>query len=126
MKSGNPKANAKSSVELHTPEEQFVQRFTDLVKERLDDETLSVETIADRMAMSRTQLYRKIKQLTNYSPNEIIRNVRLQEARALLSKGTMAVSEVAYNTGFTSPSYFTKCYTEYFGELPSARNNTKK
>lgn len=116
----------KPKVELQTPEEQFVQRFTDLVKERLDDETLSVETLADKMAMSRTQLYRKIKQLTNYSPNEIIRNIRLQEARALLSKGTMAVSEVAYNTGFTSPSYFTKCYTDYFGELPSARNNTKK
>ena len=124
VKSQEPRA--KDNAELQTPEEQFVQRFTDLVKERLDDETLSVETIADKMAMSRTQLYRKIKQLTNYSPNEIIRNVRLQEARALLSKGTMAVSEVAYNTGFTSPSYFTKCYTEYFGELPSARNNTKK
>ena len=107
--------------ELQTPEEQFVQRFNDIVREHLDDETLSVEVIADKMALSRTQLYRKIKQLTNYSPNEIIRNVRLHEARALLSKGTLSVSEIAYQTGFTSPSYFTKCYTELFGEKPSAR-----
>ena len=126
VKSGESRGKSQESKDLQTPEEQFVQRFTELVKERLDDETLSVEIIADKMAMSRTQLYRKIKQLTNYSPNEIIRNVRLQEARTLLSKGTMSVSEIAYRTGFTSPSYFTKCYTEFFGELPSARNTAKK
>ena len=124
VKSGEPTAKAKA--DLQTPEEQFVQRFNDIVRENLDDETLSVEIIADKMAMSRTQLYRKIKQLTNYSPNEIIRNVRLHEARTMLSKGTMSVSEIAYRTGFTSPSYFTKCYTEFFGELPSARNTAKK
>lgn len=126
VKSQDPSANAKAKHDLRTPEEQFVQRFTDLVKERLDDETLSVEIIADKMALSRTQLYRKIKQLTNYSPNEIIRNVRLNEARILLSTGTRSISEVAYNTGFTSPSYFTKCYAEFFGELPSARNTKNK
>ena len=126
VKSGESRGKSQESKDLQTPEEQFVQRFTKLVKERLDDETLSVEIIADKMAMSRTQLYRKIKQLTNYSPNELIRCVRLQEARMLLSKGTMTVSEIAYRTGFTSPSYFTKCYTEFFGELPSARNTTKK
>ena len=127
VKSQEPMANSqKPKADLQTPEEQFVQRFNDIVRENLDDETLSVEIIADKMAMSRTQLYRKIKQLTNYSPNEIIRNVRLQEARTMLSKGTMSVSEIAYRTGFTSPSYFTKCYTEFFGELPSARNTVKK
>ncbi|MBO4518994.1 MAG: response regulator, partial [Paludibacteraceae bacterium] len=126
VKSGESKANAGARTELQTPEEQFVQRFNDIVRENLDDETLSVEIIADKMAMSRTQLYRKIKQLTNYSPNEIIRNVRLHEARALLAKGTMSVSEIAYSTGFTSPSYFTKCYTEFFGEKPSERNVTRK
>ena len=127
VKSQEPMASSqKPKANLQTPEEQFVQRFHDIVLENLDDETLSVEIIADKMAMSRTQLYRKIKQLTNYSPNEIIRNVRLQEARTMLSKGTMSVSEIAYRTGFTSPSYFTKCYTEFFGELPSARNTAKK
>ena len=120
------KVESQKSKDLQTPEEQFVQRFNDIIRENLDDETLSVEVIADKMAMSRTQLYRKIKQLTNYSPNEIIRNVRLQEARAMLNKGTMAISEVAYKIGFTSPSYFTKCYTEFFGEKPSERNNSKK
>ena len=126
VKSDKSKVESQKSKDLQTPEEQFVQRFHSIVRENLDDETLSVEIIADKMAMSRTQLYRKIKQLTNYSPNEIIRNVRLQEARTMLSKGTMSVSEIAYRTGFTSPSYFTKCYTEFFGELPSARNTAKK
>ena len=124
--SSQPSAISNQKADLQTPEEQFVQRFHSIVCENLDDETLSVEIIADKMAMSRTQLYRKIKQLTNYSPNEIIRNVRLHEARTMLSKGTMSVSEIAYRTGFTSPSYFTKCYTEFFGELPSARNTAKK
>ena len=124
--SSQPSVVSNQKPHLQTPEEQFVQRFHSIVRENLDDETLSVEIIADKMAMSRTQLYRKIKQLTNYSPNEIIRNVRLNEARTMLSKGTMSVSEIAYRTGFTSPSYFTKCYTEFFGELPSARNSTPK
>ncbi len=126
VKSGESRGKSQESKDLQTPEEQFVQRFNDIVREYLDDETLSVEVIADKMAMSRTQLYRMIKQLTNYSPNEIIRNVRMQEARAMLNKGTMAISEVAYKTGFTSPSYFTKCYTEFYGEKPSERNNSKK
>ncbi|MBQ7632424.1 MAG: substrate-binding domain-containing protein [Paludibacteraceae bacterium] len=117
--SNQSSAVSHQKTELQTPEEQFVQRFNDIVRENLDDERLSVEVIADKMAMSRTQLYRKMKQLTHYSPNEIIRNVRMHEARAMLTKGTMTVSEIAYKTGFTSPSYFTRCYTEYFGEKPS-------
>ena len=66
------------------------------------------------------QLYRKTKALTGYSPNEYIRNIRLKTARDLLSGTEHTVSEVAYSVGFTSPSYFAKCYKEYFGESPKA------
>lgn len=112
--------------DIATPEQLFVNKFNKIIKENLNDENLSVEQIADKMAMSRTQLYRKIKQLTNYSPNELIRNTRLEEARKMLMKGDKNISEVAYDTGFTSPSYFTKCYVDYFGEKPSEANNKKQ
>ena len=109
----------KERAQLMSAEEQFLQRFNTIVLNNLSDDTLSVETIASEMALSRTQLYRKIKQLTNYSPNELIRQTRLQEAQNMLLKGDKTVSEVAYLTGFTSPSYFTKCYYEFFGTRPN-------
>ena len=123
IKSGNVQMMVTTTKSNGNPslEEKFVAQFNTIVEENLNDETLSVETIADRMALSRTQLYRKIKQLTNYSPNELVRIIRLQHARNLLLQGQLSVSEVAYSTGFSSPSYFTKCYTDFFGERPSAR-----
>ncbi|MFV0365079.1 MAG: helix-turn-helix domain-containing protein [Mangrovibacterium sp.] len=69
----------------------------------------------------RSQLYRKLKSLTDYSPNELIRIIRLKAARRMLLKGSTSVSEVAYSAGFSSPSYFTKCFKEFYGESPSFR-----
>lgn len=69
--------------------------------------------------MSRVQLYRKIKSLTNYSPNELVRIARLRKASFLLASTEMTIAEITYEVGFTSPSYFTKCYKEYFGESPT-------
>ena len=88
--------------------------------EHIDDSTLSVEQLGEKLCLSRVQLYRKTKALTGYSPNEYIRNIRLKTARDLLSGTEHTVSEVAYSVGFTSPSYFAKCYKEYFGESPKA------
>ena len=64
-------------------------------------------------------MYRKIKALTNYSPTEILRNVRLKRAAVLLKTTEATVSEICYKVGFATPSYFTKCYREYYGESPS-------
>ena len=72
------------------------------------------------MGMSRVQLYRKMKSLTNYSPNELIRITRLKKAYSMLSALDITVSEVAYKVGFSSPSYFAKCYKDYFGESPAS------
>ena len=74
--------------------------------------------------MSRVQLYRKLKSLTNYSPNELLRQMRLKKAASLLASSDMTVAEIAYEVGFSSPSYFTKCYKEQFGE--SYRVSEKK
>lgn len=120
------RVEAKVEDNKPDPEDLFVIRFTQLVQERIDDETLNVEDIASQMAMSRTQLYRKLKALTNNSPNELIKEIRMREAKQLLAQGNLSVSEVAYRTGFTSPSYFTKCYTEYFGTLPSKKAKGEK
>ena len=68
---------------------------------------------------SRVQLYRKLKSLTNYSPNELLRQMRLKKAASLLASSDMTVAEIAYEVGFSSPSYFTKCYKEQFGESPT-------
>ena len=102
-----------------TAEEKFLQQFGNIVSQNLSNENLSVETIAQEMAMSRTQLYRKIKQITNFSPNELVRKLRLEQAQLMLLKGGLTVAEVAYSTGFSSPSYFTKCYSDYFGHNPT-------
>jgi AraC-like DNA-binding protein len=90
-----------------------------LVEERMKDTNLNVENMGREMGMSRVQLYRKLKSLTNYSPNELLRQMRLKKSSFLLAASEMTVSEIAYEVGFTSPSYFTKCYKELFGESPT-------
>ena len=79
---------------------------------------MTVEILGEKMCLGRVQLYRKTKALTGYSPNEYLRIARLKKASALLSSTDMTVAEVAYSVGFTSASYFAKCYREYFGETP--------
>ena len=74
--------------------------------------------MATQMGIGRTQLYRKIKSLTGLSPIEILRVARLKKAADLLHRTDMSVSQVTYETGFSSPSYFTKCFKEYFGVNP--------
>ena len=97
----------------------FVERFRELIEANLIDSELSVEELGSKMGLSRVQLYRKIKALTNYSPNELVRIARLKKAASLLASSEKTISEITYEVGFTSPSYFTKCYKEYFGESPT-------
>lgn len=100
-------------------DKDFVARFKSLVEEKMKDTELNVEDLGREMGMSRVQLYRKLKSLTNYSPNELLRQMRLKKAASLLASSDMTVAEVAYEVGFSSPSYFTKCYKEQFGESPT-------
>ncbi len=97
----------------------FYRAFTKIVEEELANSELTTEEVAERMGFSRTQLYRKLKALTNYSPNELIRNMRLRKARHLLATTEDTVSQIAYAVGFNSPSYFSKCFKECYGELPA-------
>ncbi|CAK7037623.1 MAG: Sensor histidine kinase RcsC [Bacteroides sp.] len=100
-------------------DKDFVSRFKSLVEEKMRDPELNVEDLGKDMGLSRVQLYRKLKSLTNYAPNELLRQARLKKATSLLASKEMTVAEIAYEVGFSSPSYFTKCYKEQFGESPT-------
>ena len=97
----------------------FLMKFRDFIDKNYADSDLNVETIGAEFGLSRVQLYRKVKALTGQSPVELLRTIRLQKGRQLLQSSHKAVSEVAYEVGFTSPSYFTKCFKDEFGMSPS-------
>ena len=100
------------------PDSRFMADFSRVVRERMSDSSLSVETISSALGLSRVQMYRKVKQLTGQSPVEIIRVTRLKKAERLLKTTQMTVSEISYDVGFSSPSYFSKCFKDYFGAQP--------
>lgn len=113
------KEEKKEAKKTDSPDETFLKKMRAIIEKNLNDSEFSVEQLGDEIGMSRAQLYRKVKALTNYSPVELIRNCRLKKARQLLAQGELNISQVAYEVGFTAPSYFTKCYKEYFGEMPN-------
>jgi ABC-type sugar transport system substrate-binding protein/AraC-like DNA-binding protein len=96
----------------------FITRFKEVVEARLEDSDVSVEDLAADMNLSRVQLYRKVKSITDSSPVELLRTARLNRAYQLLLTTEKSVSEVAYAVGFTAPSYFTKCFKEEYGMVP--------
>jgi ABC-type sugar transport system substrate-binding protein/DNA-binding response OmpR family regulator len=105
--------------EAKTPEDPFLLKFRNYIEANLTDSDLNVETIGAELGLSRVQLYRKIKALTGQSPVELLRTARLNKGRQLLQTTGKTVSEVAYEVGFTAPSYFTKCFKDEFGISPS-------
>ena len=102
-----------------TKEPLFIIRFRDVVEARLSDSDLSIDDLAAAMNLSRVQLYRKVKAISGSSPVELLRTARLNRGYQLLVKGNKTISEVAYEVGFTAPSYFTKCFKDEFGISPS-------
>ena len=97
---------------------RFIADFRRIVEQRLADSDLSVETVSAALNLSRVQMYRKVKQLTGSSPVELIRVTRLKRAEQLLRTTGMTVSEISYEVGFSSPSYFSKCFKDHFGMAP--------
>lgn len=105
----------------------FYRRFLDILMKEIGNQDLNVDMIASKMGLERSQFYRKIKSLTNYAPVELIRRLRLHRGRELLLTTDRTVAEIAYETGFSTPAYFTKCYRDAYGETPSqARANLAK
>lgn len=107
-------------------DKSFLEKLHRLIDERLADPNLSVEELGGQIGLSRVQLYRKTKALCGYAPNELLRIARLKHASSLLASTDKTIAEVTYEVGFSSPSYFTKCYKEYFGESPTEFLKRKK
>ncbi|MEJ2004084.1 MAG: helix-turn-helix domain-containing protein, partial [Cyclobacteriaceae bacterium] len=103
------------------PENEFLQKIIGIIEENLGDENFGVPDLADEANMSRSNLLRKVKRLSGFSVSVFIRKVRLHHAREMLQDESLTASEVAFNVGFKSPSYFTKCFREEFGYTPGER-----
>jgi AraC-like DNA-binding protein len=104
---------------LRPAEEGFLNKLIDYVEEVWNDAELSVDNFSRTLGYSRSQIYRKLIAITGKSPNEFIRDYRLNRALTLLYNHRDNIQEVAYKTGFNSPTYFTKCFHDKFGILPS-------
>lgn len=116
--SASTPSSSVSADSQNLPTSLFMTRFRESVEARLEDSELSVEDLAAEMNLSRVQLYRKVKSLTGSTPVELLRTARLKRAYQLLLTTDKSVSEVAYQVGFTAPSYFTKCFKDEYGKLP--------
>ncbi|HEY5919151.1 MAG TPA: response regulator, partial [Chryseolinea sp.] len=107
------------NVEVQSADEKFLLKVRDAILSRLSDEQLSVESLADEIGLSRSQLFRKISALTGASVNELIRTFRLQRAAQLIEQNWGPVTQVAYEVGYSNLSYFSKAFKEKYGVLPS-------
>ncbi|MCF8358812.1 MAG: response regulator [Prolixibacteraceae bacterium] len=107
-------------VILTSPDEKFLKKLIGIVEKNIANENLDVEFLAKNMLVSRTQLYRKIGALTDMSPKEFVRELRLNRAAQIIGQNKMNISEVAYSVGFCDVAYFRKCFKEKFGVSASS------
>ena len=90
-----------------------------VIEDHLSEEDFTIEEFESVIAMSKSQIYRKLKALTGRSPSRFVRSVRLSKAKKMILEHQATISEIAYSTGFGSPAYFTSCFKEEFGYSPS-------
>ena len=109
--------------QLEDRDKQFLNQLHAIIQKNLSDSEFGVEDIGKGIGLSRVQLYRKVKAMTGSSVVDLLRKARLAKAKRLLESRSMSVSEVAYDVGFSAPSYFTKCFKEEYGMLPGEVGN---
>lgn len=115
-----------SESHLENRDKQFLKQLQAIIQKNLSDSEFGVEDMGQQIGLSRVQLYRKVKAMTGSSVVDLLRKARLAKARRLLETRSMSVSEVAYEVGFSAPSYFTKCFKEEYGMLPGDVGNVMK
>ena len=115
-----------SESHLEDRDKQFLKQLQTIIQQNLSDSEFGVEDMGQQIGLSRVQLYRKVKAMTGSSVVDLLRKVRLAKAKRLLETRSMSVSEVAYEVGFSAPSYFTKCFKEEYGMLPGDVGNVVK
>ena len=109
---------AEDEEKLGKQDQTFVKRLRNVIRDHMSDSDFSVERIGEEIGLSRVQLYRKVKALTGQTPVELLRKARLEKARSLIMHTEKSVAEIAYEVGFTSPSYFNKCFKDEFDVSP--------
>lgn len=114
-----------AKIERKSNDELLMDRIMKVINERLSDSTLNVETLAASVGMSRVHMHRKMKEMTNQSTKDFIRNIRLKQAGKLLIENNLTVSEAAYATGFTNISHFSTSFKDFYGVSPSEYKETK-
>lgn len=112
-----------SEAHLEDRDRQFLKQLQAIIQKNLSDSEFGVEDMGQQIGLSRVQLYRKVKAMTGSSVVDLLRKARLAKARRLLETRSMSVSEVAYEVGFSAPSYFTKCFKDEYGMLPGDVGN---
>lgn len=112
-------------VEIEDVDEKFLQRVIQTIENRIDDKDLNAESLSKEIGMSRMQLYRKLRGLTNLTVHEFIRTIRLKRAAQLLQEKRMTITEVAYEVGFNDLTYFARCFRKHFQKSPSEFIATK-
>jgi signal transduction histidine kinase/DNA-binding response OmpR family regulator len=115
--SEQPAMNAEV-LTTNSRDKEFIEKIIAIIEQRITDSQLSVEELSKELAMSRSNLHKKLKSLSGMGPNELIRLIRLKHAAKLLTTKQHTVTEVAYLSGFSSPSYFTKCFQQQFNVGP--------
>ena len=124
----NPDTRALRQV-LETPKDEevrprsqdtiFAETLNEAIRKNMSNPELKIEDLGEQMGMSRVQLYRRVKALTGISPVELLRQMRLQRGYNLLVSTTKSVSEIAFEVGFNTPSYFSNCFKKQYGKYPT-------
>ncbi|WP_033957604.1 hybrid sensor histidine kinase/response regulator transcription factor [Psychroserpens jangbogonensis] len=103
----------------NTPETKFLQKVIQIIQSNMDNPNLGSRHVAQKMHMSESQIYRKLKAITGKSTAIFIRSVRLEKAKDLIQTTEKSISEIAYEVGFNDPSWFSRAFKEEFGQSPS-------
>ena len=96
----------------------FIDKIRQIILDHLDDEKFGVSELASEIGLSKSQTFRKVKSITNKSINQIIKETRIEEAAKSILNSNLHASEISYKVGFSSPSYFNKCFRKYYGITP--------
>lgn len=112
--------NRDNVFTLSNPDELLLKLLFDTLEENWTEPDFNIDEYCQNMAMSKSQLYRKTLTLTGHSPNNLLKEFRLERSRSLMREGDHNITQITYNAGFSSPSYFTKCFKKKFGITPLA------
>jgi AraC-type DNA-binding domain-containing proteins len=100
-------------------DELFFNNFYKLIEKNLSDPNLNMQFLAKKLNISQSSMYKKVKDITDISPNDFIRITRLKKGAALISEGVLSIKEITYLIGYSSPTYFSTCFQRQFGVTPT-------